>query len=211
MKNVDINIENRVKEISKEVLKRAINESVDKELVKKLSKEVAKEAIFDIVNSKKDRRYHNTKLLMENYKTLKEHVNGIKDEISLKFEFRDEDNIIFVKSEYLWLESIAKSEARTIEMMEYVDAKIKYLVYEYENKDQYEIIDSFMMFYIDGETDEMIREKYTCGQHTPRRWREKILKELSILLWGVDAIQMQSGKIVVKRWYFNNSLKVLIW
>lgn len=190
MKSVDINIENRAKEISKEVLKRVINESVDKELVKKLSKEIAKEAIFEIVNSKKDRRYQNTKLLMENYKTLKEHVNGIKDEINLKFEFRDEDNIIFVKTEYLWLESIAKSKARTIEMMEYVDAKIKYLIYEYENKDQYEIIGSFMMFYINGETDEAIREKYNCGQNTPKRWRDKILKELSILLWGIDAIQM---------------------
>ena len=72
----DINIENRIKEISKEVLKKAIIESIDKEFVKKLSKEVAKEAVFEIANSKKDRRYHNTKLLMENYKILKEHING---------------------------------------------------------------------------------------------------------------------------------------
>ena len=89
---------------------------------------------------------------------MKEHVNGIKDEINLKIEFRDEDNIIFVKSDYLWLESIAKSKARTIEMMEYVDTKIKYLIYEYEEKGQYEIIDSFVMFYIEGKTDDEIRE-----------------------------------------------------
>ena len=110
-----------------------------------------------------------------------------EDEVNLKFEFRDEDNIIVVKSDYLWLESIAKSKARTIEMMEYIESKIKYLVYEWEAKNQYEVIDSFMMFYIEGETDEAIREKYNCGQHTPRRWRgEKILKELSILLWTVQ-------------------------
>ena len=190
MRSEDINMENRAKELSKEILKRAINESVDKEFVKKLSKEIAKEALFEIVNSKKDRRYQNTKLLMENYKILKEHVNGIKDEINLKIEFRDEDNIIFVKSDYLWLEIIAKSKARTIEMMEYVDTKIKYLIYEYEEKGQYEIIDSFVMFYIEGKTDDEIREKHTCGQNTPKRWRDKILKELSILLWGIDAIQM---------------------
>lgn len=192
MENVgfDINTENRAKELSKEVIKKSINESIEKDLVKKLSKEIAKEALFEIVNSKKDRRFKNTKLLMENYKTLKEHINGIKDNVELKFEFRDEEDVISIKSDYLWLESVAKSKARTIEMMRYVDSHIKFLEYEWKSKGQCEVIDSFIMFYIDGKTDDEIREKYNCGQHTPRRWREKVLKELSILLWGIDAIQM---------------------
>lgn len=186
----DINIENRAKEISKEVIKNSINESIEKDLVKKLSKEVAKEALFEIVNSKKDRRFRNTKLLMENYKTLQEHINGLKDDVELKFELRDEDNIIFVKSDYLWLESVAKSKAKTIEMMRYVDNHIKFLEHEWGLKGRSEVIDSFIMFYIEGKTDDEIREKHSCGESTPGRWRNKILKELSVLLWGIDAIQM---------------------
>lgn len=90
----------------------------------------------------------------------------------------------------MWLESVAKSKARTIEMMQYIDSKIKYLIYEWESKEQSEVIDSFIMYYIEEKSDNEIREKYNCGANTPKRWRDKILKELSILLWGIDAIQM---------------------
>lgn len=185
-----INIENEAKKLAEDVIKKALRQASGEELIKSMAKRVAKEALFEIENIKKDRRFHNTKLLMENYKNLKEHVDGIKEGINLKYEFRDGESLLCVKSEYLWLESLARSKARTIEMMEYVDSKIKYLIYEWENKNQYEIIDSFIMFYIENKTDEDIRQKYNCGQNTPKRWRDKILKELSILLWGIDAIQM---------------------
>ncbi|MDU3775709.1 MAG: hypothetical protein E7G47_10855 [Clostridium perfringens] len=185
-----INIENEAKKLAEDVIKKALRQASGEDLIKSMAKRVAKEALFEIENIKKDRRFHNTKLLMENYKNLKEHVDGIKEGINLKYEFRDGESLICVKSEYLWLESLARSKARTIEMMEYVDSKIKYLIYEWENKNQYEIIDSFIMFYIENKTDEDIRQKYNCGQNTPKRWRDKILKELSILLWGIDAIQM---------------------
>ncbi|MFR9071562.1 MAG: hypothetical protein ACLVIU_14460 [Paraclostridium sp.] len=185
-----INLENRAKELAEDVIKKALRRASEEDLIKSMAKKVAKEALFEIESIKKDRRFHNTKLLMENYKNLKEHVNGIKEGINLKYEFRDGENLLCVKSEYLWLESLARSKARTIEMMEYVDSKIKYLIYEWENKNQYEVIDSFVMFYIENKTDEDVRQKYNCGQNTPKRWRDKILKELSILLWGIDAIQM---------------------
>ncbi|MBS6509694.1 MAG: hypothetical protein KH369_15945 [Paraclostridium bifermentans] len=185
-----INIENEAKKLAEDVIKKALRQASGEDLIKSMAKRVAKEALFEIENIKKDRRFHNTKLLMENYKNLKEHVDGIKEGINLKYEFRDGESLLCIKSEYLWLESLARSKARTIEMMEYVDSKIKYLIYEWENKNQYEIIDSFIMFYIENKTDEDIRQKYNCGQNTPKRWRDKILKELSILLWGIDAIQM---------------------
>lgn len=185
-----INIENEAKKLAEDVIKKALRQASGEELIKSMAKRVAKEALFEIENIKKDRRFHNTKLLMENYKNLKEHVDGIKEGINLKYEFRDGESLLCIKSEYLWLESLARSKARTIEMMEYVDSKIKYLIYEWENKNQHEIIDSFIMFYIENKTDEDIRQKYNCGQNTPKRWRDKILKELSILLWGIDAIQM---------------------
>ncbi|CEK34352.1 sigma-70 region 4 type 2 [[Clostridium] sordellii] len=186
----EINAENEAKKLVKAAIKEGIFENVDKDLLTKLSKEVAKEALFEIINKDKDWRLRNTKILMENYNALKEHIKGIDDEINFRYEFRDGEREICVKSEYMWLESIAKSKARTIEMMGYVEAKIKYLIYEWESKGQREVIDSFLMFYIEDKSDNEIREKYNCGANTPKRWRDKILKELSVLLWGIDAIQM---------------------
>ena len=185
-----INEENRVKELANEVVKQALKERTDKDEIKALAKEVAKEAIFDIVNKNKDRRYQNTKLLMENYNSLKKHIEGKLDGVDIKLEFRDETGEIYVKSDYMWLESISKSKARTKEMLRYVDEKLEFLKYKYEKLGKYEIVDSFIMFYIDEKTDDDIREKHSCGYQTPRRWREKAIGELSVLLWGIDAIKM---------------------
>lgn len=186
----EINTENKAKELANEIVKRALKERTDKDEIKALAKEVAKEAIFDIVNKNKDRRYQNTKLLMENYNNLKAHIEGDEDNIDIKLEFRDETGEIYIKTDYMWLESISKSKARTKEMLRYVDEKLEFLKYKYEKLGKEEIVSSFIMFYIDGNTDEEIRKKHPCGENTPRRWRNKILRELSVLLWGIDAIKM---------------------
>lgn len=186
----EINIENRARQLLKEANKEIIKESIDKDIIKKIAREVAKEAVFEIVNKNKDRRFQNTKLLMENYNVLKEHIEGTHDGIDIKLEYKDETGEMYIKSDYMWLESVSKSKARTKEMLRYVEEKLEFLKYKYKEQNKEEIINSFLMFYIDERTDEDIRAKYNCGQNSPNRWRNKVISELSVLLWGIDAIKM---------------------
>lgn len=187
MRAFDINVENRAKEIARDIAKQVLKETTDRDEIKALAKEVAKEAIFDIVNSKKDRRFQNTKLLMRNYNTLKEHINNEGEHIEIKYEFEKE---AYIKLEYMWLESIARSKARTIEMINYVDLKLKYLKYKYEEKCECDKYRAFEMYYIEGKTNEEIQEEFYISKNTPGRWINEITRELSILLWGIDAINL---------------------
>ena len=42
------------------------------------------------------------------------------------------------------------------------------------------------MYFMEGVGYEQIAEELETGESTPRRWIKGILKELSVLLWGLD-------------------------
>ncbi len=44
------------------------------------------------------------------------------------------------------------------------------------------------MFFIEGKTSEDIQEEFNCGKNTPKRWNDIVTRELSVLLWGIDAL-----------------------
>lgn len=155
------------------------------EEIKALAKEVAKEAMREIIFEGKDKRFHNTRLLMRNYNILKEHINNSDDGIEIKFEFIDE---LSTKVDYMWLESIARSKTRTAQMMKYIDERLNSLKYKYEQNHEGEKYRSFEMFYIEGKTGEEIQEELSCGKNTPKRWNDIVTRELSVLLWGIDAL-----------------------
>ena len=188
--SVDINVENRAKEILKQAIKEGIFENVDKELIKKLSKEVTKEALFEIANSKKDWRFHNTKLLMRNYKNLKQHILSEKDEVKILYEFMDED---YIKVDYMWLESIVKSKGKTIQILKYIDEQLKYLEQEYKERKQYEKYRAFELLLIEAKSNIEIREELNCSKNMPNKWANEVVRELNVLLWGIDAICMLVG------------------
>ena len=130
-----INMENRAKELAEDVIKKALRQVTEEDLIKNMAKKVAKEALFEIANKGKDRRFHNTKMLMKNYNVLKEHMKGDGEQIKIKFESIDEEDP-YMKIEFMWLESIARSKARTAEMLYYVDEKLKFLEYKYKENNE---------------------------------------------------------------------------
>lgn len=153
--------------------------------IKRLAKEAASEAIREMMYQKTDKRLHNTRLLMRNYNNLKEHINSKNDNVEIIVNIDDE---IELKSDYIWLESVVRSKTRTAKMMKYVDDKLNYLEKRYKGKQEYEKYYAFYLFYIDEMTNEEIQEELVCGKNTVKRWRDSITNELSVLLWGIDAI-----------------------
>ena len=153
--------------------------------IKRLAKEAALEAIREMVYQKTDKRLHNTRLLMKNYNNLKEHINSKESNEKIVIKIDEE---VELKSDYIWLESVARSKTRTAKMMKYVDDKLKYLEHKYESKQEFEKYDAFYLFYIEEMTNEEIQEELSCGKNSVKKWRDLIINELSVLLWGIDAI-----------------------
>ena len=154
--------------------------------MEKQVKELAKEVIFEIKNQQKDRRLHNTKLLMKNYDKLKNHIENINSDGFMSYFGEDlqealEENDVF-------LNSVLRTKARTAQMVSCIDISLEILADEYEENGTYYIYDAFHMYYIEKLTYEEIAEKLNAGKNTPARWVKEVLNKLNILLWGVDAL-----------------------
>lgn len=154
--------------------------------MEKQVKELAKEVIFEIKNQQKDRRLHNTKLLMKNYDKLKNHIEKINSDGFMGY-FR-EDLQEALEENDVFLNSVLRTKARTAQMVSCIDISLEILADEYEENGTYYIYDAFHMYYIEKLTYEEIAEKLNAGKNTPARWVKEVLNKLNILLWGVDAL-----------------------
>lgn len=146
-------------------------------------KMLAKEVIQEINKEKKYKRLHNTKLLMKNYVSLKEHIDNVNDDIK-DFEIEVEEGY----KDRVWIVSIAKCKFRTAKMVGYIDNALDILKERYKQNNESEKYEAFELYYIDKETNENIREILKCGKNSPKTWSDLIINELSILLWGIDAL-----------------------
>lgn len=155
------------------------------EEIKQIAKEAAMEAIMQMRLEGKDKKLHNTRLLMRNYNTLKEHISSKEGHIEIRVKFDDE---YCIEADYMWLESVARSKSRTAKMIKYVDDKIIYLRKKFEEKKQYERYRAFEMFFIEEKTNEEIQEELNCSKNIPKKWSDIVINELSVLLWGIDAL-----------------------
>ena len=154
--------------------------------MEKQVKELAKEVIKKKKNQQKDRRLHNTKLLMKNYDKLKNHIEKINSDGFMGYFGENlqealEENDVF-------LNSVLRTKARTAQMVSCIDISLEILADEYEENGTYYIYDAFHMYYIEKLTYEEIAEKLNAGKNTPARWVKEVLNKLNILLWGVDAL-----------------------
>lgn len=154
--------------------------------VSEQAKELAKEVVFEIKKQQRDKRLHNTKLLMKNYDKLKNHIekvnsDGFKGYFGEELQDALEENDIF-------LNSVLRTKARTAQMVSCIDISLEILADEYEENGTYYIYDAFYMYYIEKLTYEDIAEKLNTGKNTPARWAKEVLNKLNILLWGVEVL-----------------------
>ncbi|MEG2291780.1 MAG: hypothetical protein RR936_06825 [Carnobacterium sp.] len=135
---------------------------------------------------KKDWRLRNTKLLLANYRILLEHCQGIIPMLE------DYEDVIF-NPEDLNLSSLMKSKAKTKRMVDYFEAMIE----RYESfcnkqgvasKQRFTIIKGI---YLQEKkmTLEDLAELYNKDVRTIQRYQQKAIKELSIVLFGVDSLE----------------------
>lgn len=122
---------------------------------------------------------------MKNYNNLKEHINSKESDEKIVIKIDEE---LELKSDYIWLESVVRSKTRTAKMMKYVDDKIDFLEKRYKEKQEYEKFKAFELYFINEMTNEEIQEELNCSKNIPKKWTDIIVKELSVLLWGIDAI-----------------------
>lgn len=156
---------------------------VSEEAIKGIIKESIYQYELERKKKTKAKLLHNTRLLMQNYNTLVdhiEHVNEDLEEVELKFKDLNNKDILLI--------SAKRCKAKTTLMLTYLESALTLLERQYWELGEKHKYRAFEMYYLDKKQDEEIAKVLKCGINSPRRWREEIISKLSVLLWGEEAL-----------------------
>jgi hypothetical protein len=145
-----------------------------------------------------DRRLRNTRLLLKNYRTLKQHAQGAV--FNAKKAKENAVDILdgldsFQFDDNLYIESIKRSQQRTIIILRHIDEMMKYYRIACEEsgrEDEMRCYRIIMGTYIDDEkkTAEEIAEIENIERRTVYKNINTAMKPLSALIFGVDSIKL---------------------
>ena len=137
-------------------------------------------------------RYHNTELLLKNYLSLLDHYDNAKDRSSdiVELEDLDVDEVI--------IQAIKRSRVRTMVMIAQIETCLEILRLRQVSKNQPEKYEVIWCLYLDGarrdiqfgELVKVVAEELHCNERSVYRWKNEMIAELSILLFGVDGLRL---------------------
>lgn len=185
-------------------------EIVIADIIKETAAKTA-EAIYEKLkqDAKKgrDKQINNTKLLLENYRIFKEHVdNAVFDLVRLD----EENETAFEILDSMWqrfgvgqaemkVQSIVKSATRTRIIYEHVQSMLGlYESFCYnsgkdENIRRWEVIKALYIDDTQGRTPSEIRtelaEKFFTDPRTIYRWQLDAIEKISVLVFGIDGLK----------------------
>lgn len=127
---------------------------------------------------RKSRYLYNTRLLMEQYRDMQQHVERAISE---------ESEAGGSGTEYL--ASIRHTKMKTALMIANIDRAMSELEEEYRQQGMLYKYEAFRDHYIIGKPYEQIAGEQQCGKNSPSRWTKELMKKMSVKLFGVDAIE----------------------
>ena len=157
-----------------------ISEEKLNEIIERTAKRAAEECISEQERKQKESRYHDTCALMKCYRDAVFHIeNAVSEGSQVAAEYANE-------KEEVYLRSVRRTRFRTMIIKSHIDRAIDEMKRRREAEGRGEEYKAFEMYFMEGVSYEQIAEELETGESTPRRWIKGILKELSVLLWGLD-------------------------
>lgn len=151
----------------------------------------------DQEKSRYKRRLHNTRLLLANYRELKEHVSGaIFDSRKTKESALDIlDSLDREKLENnLYIESIRRSQQRTMIILAHIDQMLEFYRISCEQSGREDELRRYKILYAayiapERKSAEQIAEENMVEKRTYYSDLGKAIKPLSALLFGIDGLR----------------------
>jgi len=141
-------------------------------------------------------RFHNTELLLKNYLGLVEHFSNSIDKAS---DIMNIDDLVDIDMDDLVIQSIRRSRMRTIVMISHMETCLEALKIKMIIKGQPERYEVIRKLYVEPNKNAMqwsdrlqiVATEINCGESSVRRWRNEMIEELSVLLYGVDGLKLE--------------------
>jgi len=141
-------------------------------------------------------RFHNTELLLKKYLSLIKHIELAQDKASeedlqaINIENMDDEDIIIY--------AIRRGRIRTLIMVMQVEVSLIALREKMIDKGQpekYLVIDKLYLDPVKSlmlwkERVQTIAAELSCGEASVYRWKNEMIEELSIMIFGVDGLRL---------------------
>ena len=149
-----------------------------------------------------DRRLHNTRLLLKNYRALKHHalgavytgskVNEIRENAVDILDSLDDERI----DDRLYIDSIKRSQQRTEIIIEHIDEMLRYWKIDCEQSGKEEALRRYRIIYDtyigDGQvTAEELAQREHIEKRTVYKDIKAAMRPLSALIFGIDGIRQE--------------------
>ncbi len=164
----------------------------------KIALAAAKEAINEFVAKekadKKKQIFQNTNLLLEHYLDLKAYC----DHATYKGYLEDEEDSLTIDGFEITIKSIRANREVTLIIISHVDTALSLLKDKCKEKDMGEKYKVIEFLHLDenqqaipwSERISLVSDDLCCGETTVRRWRNEMVKDLSVFLFGVDGLKL---------------------
>ena len=144
--------------------------------IKKYKQEEAKE--------KKKDKYHNTFAAMKMYRDVAIHIEkSISEADQLRIKGMTEHE------KKAFVQSIRESKLKSMIMTSHIDTMVEEIKQRRQQDGREVEFTAFEKYFFEGLGYEQIAEQLDCGTSTARRWVSAVLRDLSPLLWGYDALK----------------------
>lgn len=151
---------------------------ITRDELKAIIKQATNEAIKEYCTRQNDARVVNTWKLLKSYRDAVFFIeNAVTDTGQI--------STVSKKEQVTVLRNIKKSKYKTIIMKAHIDAALEEIQHRKEKAGRGVEYAAFDMYFMQGLTYEEIAGELNTGKNTPRRWINAIVKELSVLLWGI--------------------------
>lgn len=142
-------------------------------------------------------RFHNTELLLKHYLALVEHFEIAQDKASeedmeaYNFEEADMDDII--------IQAIRRSRIRTLIMVVQIEVcfgRLRTKMIDKGQPEKYAVIEKMYLDPVKNsipltERKQIIATEIHCGETSVWKWRNEMIDELSVMLFGVDGMRLE--------------------
>ena len=168
--------------------------------IQEIAKAAAIEALKLQKNEERERirknRFHNTELLLKNYLGLVEHF---KNSIEKASDIMDVDDLVDIGADDIIIQSIRRSRARSIVMISQLETCLEILRIRMASKIQDEKYEVIKLLYLNPELInkpwadriQIVTTKIQCSEASVHRWKNDMISELSVLLFGVDGLKLE--------------------
>ena len=160
------------------------------EIIKRAVVEAIKEFDTKKQVESKAKILHNTKLLLNNYNSLSKNYEEAVDSL-VYIELDEEDNSScesIESNDKLFILSIRRSKFRTMIMVAHIKTALKALKEDCIRKNQLNKYEVLEKHYLQNVPFDRIAVEFNCSEMSARRWKNEMVQDLGVYLFGIDAL-----------------------